>query len=218
MLTFSVYSKQETFKEFDMTPLWLETHASYINNLSVVAADQITFNAGSTDDALLLRIPLVEAGLLEDGTPLNVEITVANDVSIGQSSDSDPRYGVSDGTNFIGFHTVDQGNYDGKHFFYPCHGLQATSGKALTGKEVFDQTSPTQVAKFYPDQFVFTFKLDKSWGSCFTAHGGGFIKTVNYTKQLLLSQGISLEVYKQHKTEKVGIKYIEVTVRKTGSY
>lgn len=218
MLTFSVYSKQETFKEFYMTPLWLETHASYIDNSSVIAADQITFNAGSTDHALLLRIPLVEAGLLEDGTPLNVEITVANDVSISQRSDSDPRYGVSDGTNFIGFHTVDQGNYDGKQFFYPCHGLQATSGKALTGREVFDQTSPTQVAKFYPDQFVFTFKLDKSWGSCFTAHGGGFIKTVNYTKQLFLSQGIFLEVYKAHKTEKVGIKYIEVTVRKTGSY
>ena len=199
-----------------MTPLWLETHASYIDNSSVITADQITFKAGSTFQALLLRIPLVEAGLLEDGTPLSVEITVANDVSIGQSSDSDPRYGVSDGTNFIGFKTVDQGNYGGSHFYYPCHGLQATSGKVLTGKKVFDQRSPTQVAKFYPDQFVFIFKLDKSWGSCYTAHG--FIKTVNYTKRLLLSKGVFLEVYKMHKKEKVGIKYMEVTVRKTGDY
>lgn len=167
-------------------------------------------------EALLLRIPLVEAGLLEDGTPLNVEITVANDVSIGQSSDSDPHYGVSDGTNFIGFKTVDQGNYGGSHFYYPCHGLQATSGQALTDKQVFDQRSPTQVAKLYPDQFVFIFKLDKSWGSCFTAHG--FIKTANYTKRLLLSKGVFLEVYKMHKKEKVGIKYMEVTVRKTGDY
>ena len=199
-----------------MTPLWLETHASYIDNSSVITADQITFKAGSIREALLLRIPLVEAGLLEDGTPLSVEITVANDVSIGQSSDSDPRYGVSDGTNFIGFKTVDQGNYGGSHFYYPCHGLQATSGQALTDKKVFDQRSPTQVAKFYPDQFVFIFKLDKSWGSCYTAHG--FIKTVNYTKRLLLSKGVFLEVYKMHKKEKVGIKYMEVTVRKTGDY
>ena len=199
-----------------MTPLWLETHASYIDSSSVITADQITFKAGSTFEALLLRIPLVEAGLLEDGTPLSVEITVANDVSIGQSSDSDPRYGVSDGTNFIAFETVDQGNYGGRNFFYPCHGLQATSGKVLTGKKVFNKTSPTQVAKFFPDLFVFTFKVDKSWGSCFTAHG--FIKTVNYTKRLLLSKGVFLEVYKMHETEKVGIKYMEVTVRKTGDY
>ena len=210
---------QETFKVFYMTPLWLETHASYIDNSSVITADQITFNAGPTKHSLLLRILLVEAGILEDDTPLNVKITVANDVSIGQSGDSDPSYGLSDGANFIGFQTVDQGNYHGAHFFYPCHILQGTSsGEVLTDREVFDKTSPTQVANFYPDQFVFTFKLDKSWGSCFTAHGGGFIKTVNYTKQLLLSQGLFLEVYKIHKEEKVGIKYMEVTVRKTGDY
>ena len=201
-----------------MTPLWLETHASYIDSSSVITAGQITFNAGSTGQALLLRVPLVEAGILEDETPLTVEIAVANDVSIGQSGDSDPRYGVSDGVSFIGIQTVDQGNYRGGHFFYPCHGVQGTSGETLADKEVFDKTSPTQVAEVYPDQFVFTFKLDKSWGSCFTAQGGGFIKTVNYTRQLLPSQGLSLEVYKIHKSEKVGIKYMEVTVRKTGDY
>ena len=204
---------------FYMTPLWLETHASYIDNSSVITADQITFNAGPTKDALLLRIPLVEAGILEDDTPLNVEITVANDVSIGQSGDSDPSYGLSDGANFIGFQTHDQIQYASASFFYPCHILQGTSGaEVLTHREVFDKTSPTQVAKFYPDQFVFTFILEKSWGSCFTAHGGGLIKTVNYTKQLLLSQGLFLEVYKIDKRERVGIKYMEVTVRKTGDY
>ena len=209
---------QETFKEFYMTPLWLETHASYIDNSSVITADQITFNAGPTKHPLLLKIVLVEAGILEDDTPLSVEITVANDVSIGQSIDSDPSYGLSDGTNFIGFQTVDQKQYAGAHFFYPCHILQATSGEILTDRDVFDKTSPTQVATFYPDQFVFTFKVEKSWASCFTAHGGGLIKTVNYTRQLSLSQGLFLEVYKIHKTERVGIKYIEVIVRKTGDY
>ena len=201
-----------------MTPLWLETHASYVHNSSVITADQITFSAGSIQQALLLRIPLLEAGLLEDGTPLSVEITVAHDVSIGESRDSDPRYGVSDGTNFVGFQTVDQSNYEGRHFFYPCHGLQGISGEALTGIKDFDKTSDTQVAKFYPDQFVFTFKLDKSWGLCFIAHGGDFIKTVTYTKRLLLSKGLLLEVYKVHRKEKVGIKYIEVTLRNTGDY
>ena len=59
----------------------------------------------------------------------------------------------------------------------------------------------------------FTFKVETSWGSCFTAQGGGFTKTVNYTRQ-----GLSMEVYKVDTSEKVGIKYMEVTVRKTGDY
>ena len=42
---------------------------------------------------------------------------------------------------------------------------------------------------------VFNFKLETSWGSWFTAQGGGFTKTVNYTRQLLPSQGF-MEVYK----------------------
>ena len=82
-----------------MTPLWLETHASYVHKSGFLTADQITFSSGLIQQALLLRIPLVEAGLLEDESPLSVEITVAHDVSIGESHDSDPRYGVSDGTN-----------------------------------------------------------------------------------------------------------------------
>ena len=86
MFEFSLYYKQVTFKEFYMTPLWLETHASYLDSSSVITANQITFNAGSINQALLLRIPLVKAGILKDGTPLTVEVTVANDVSIGQSN------------------------------------------------------------------------------------------------------------------------------------
>jgi len=215
---YSDYPFKVTFKELYMTPLLLEAYASYIDNSSVITANQITFNAGSIKEALLLRIPLVKAGILKDGTPLTVEITVANDVSIGQSMDSDPRYGVSDGTSFIGIQTVDQMQYCCDNYLYPCRGVQGTSGDTLTNKDVFDKTSPSQVAKFYPDQFVFTFKLEKSWGSCFTAQGGGFTKMVNYTRQLLPSRGLSLEVYKMNIREKVGIKYMEVTVRKTDDY
>ena len=34
----------------------------------------------------------------------------------------------------------------------------------------------------------------------------------------MLSQGLTLEVYKSNKEERVGIKYIDVTLRKTGDY
>ena len=73
-----------------------------------MTTNQITFNAGSLDYAAVLRLPLVAAGVLSGETPLTVEITVSNEVSIGESVDSDPFYGLSDGTSFIGFGTVDR--------------------------------------------------------------------------------------------------------------
>ena len=198
-----------------MTPPWLETHASFIDVDHYTSADQITFNAGSPKDAALLKVPLVAAGVLLDATPLTVKITVANDVSIGQIHDSDAIYGVSDGINFIGFEAPDRGNYDKN---YPCYGVEATPGETLTNKRSFDKKTPNQVASFYPDQFVFTLKLDKPRGSCFTTQGGGFLKTAEFTKQLMLSHGLTLDVYKINRGERVGIKSVEVIIRKTGDY
>lgn len=68
-----------------MTPSWLETHASYIDSSRASTADQITFNTGSIRDMVLLKVPLIPAGILGLSTPLTVEITVANDVSIGKN-------------------------------------------------------------------------------------------------------------------------------------
>ena len=198
-----------------MTPLWIETHASFIDTYRNTTAGQITFNAGLTKDAALLKVSLVAAGVLLDATPLTVKITVANDVSIGQRRDSDIRYGVSDGINFIGFEAPDRGNY-GKNF--PCYGMEGIPGETLRNTTAFNKTTPYQVASFYPDQFVFTLKLDKPWGSCLTTHGGGFLKTAEFTKRLMLSRGINLEAYKSSYDERVGIKSIEVTIRKTGDY
>jgi len=212
---YSDYPYKEIYKEFYMTPLWLQTHASFVNVYHITSADQITFNAGLTKDAALLKVSLVEAGVLLDATPLTVKITVANDASIGQIFDSDIIYGVSDGINFIGFEAPDRGNYAKN---YPCYGIEATPGETLTKKTSFNKVTPNQVASFYPDQFVFTLKLDKPWGSCFTTHGGGFLKTAEFTKRLMPSFGLTLEVYKINRGERVGIKSIEVTIRKTGDY
>ena len=192
-----------------MTPSWLEAHASFIDTFRSTTADQITFNPGTIKDAAILKVALVDHGILADGTPLTVNITVAVDASIGGELDSDIRYGVSDGTTFIGFQTPGKRHYD---IDPPCFGIQASSGDTLTGFKRFDR-SPIPTASFYPNKFVFTFNLDKPLGSCFTAHGGGFNKTVEYPKQLKLSQGLTLEVYKVQTKERVGIKYIKVTVK-----
>jgi len=210
-----LFYSQVAFKEYFMTPLWLEIHASYISSNRHTAADQLTFNAGgSLIRAALLKVPLLSSGVLEDGAPLTIEITVANDVSIGQTPgiDSDITYRVSDGDNFIGFEAVDRANYK---FKAPCSGVEAKSGEVLTAVKALNKKIPLPGASFYPPQFVFTLKLDQQWGSCLTPHGGGFIKTSKYTKQLMLSQGLTLEVYKKHAREIVGIKYITITVMKT---
>ena len=198
-----------------MTPSWLETNAANISSHRSTTTHQMTFNAGSKEFELLLRVALVAPGVLVDGTPMTVEITVANDVSIGETIDSDPNYGLSDGTNFIGFETVDQDNYPS---LAPCFGSQASSGETKTSDEYLEwMTALVPTDSFFPDQFVFTLALkpDKPWGSCFTAHGGGHTKTASYTRQLALSHGLALEVYRDHKEERVGIKFIKVTIMKT---
>ena len=48
------------------------------------------------------------AGVFSDETSLTVKITVANNASIPQNSDSDPRYGLSDGNRVFGFSTLDR--------------------------------------------------------------------------------------------------------------
>ena len=193
-----------------MTPLWLETHASYINSDRSTSASQITFNAGSTAYAALLKIPLIAAGVLTDATPLTVEITVANDVSIGTSHDSDISYGVSDGSKFVGWLTVDKRNYG---TYSPCYGMEGASGVTLSSRR-FDPITPKPSDSFYPGQFVFTFRLDERWGSCYTAHDAGFVRIAGYNNRLVLSKGLILEIYKGDKGEKVGIKFIKVSITK----
>lgn len=104
-----------------MTPPWLEAHAFYIDSSRTITADHLRFNAGSVTNAALLKISMIPSGVCKDPTPLTVEITVANDVSIGQGSDSDIRYGVSDGIRFIGFEACDKGNYENDS---PCYGVE----------------------------------------------------------------------------------------------
>jgi len=51
-------------------------------------------------------------------------------------------------------------------------------------------------------------------GASHRMHDGGFTKTAEYSKRLKLSQGLSVEVYKNNKRERFGIKYINVTITK----
>ena len=193
-----------------MTPTWLEAHASYIDSSRTSTSQQLTFNAGAVEKAALLKVPMIDAGALRLYTPLTIEIIVAHDISIGgRPLDSDIRYGVSDGTKFIGFLTVDKGNYP---THAPCLGCEGVSGLTLSSIRE-EPIRPKPSDTFYPGQFVFTFKLNERWGSCYTAHDGGFVRTAAYNNRLMLSKGLTLEVYKSNKGERVGIRYIKVAIK-----
>ena len=176
-----------------MTPSWLEMYASYIDSSRVLTASQLTFNAGNVKNAALLKIPMIPAGTLRDSMPLTIEITVAHDVSIGQGTDSDITYGVSDGTRIIGFTTWDKLNFNDRS---PCVGVEGDSGSTFKGIR-FESLTP---------------KASERWGSCYTAHDGGFVRTAGFNNRLMFSKGLTLEVYKSDKDEKVGIRFIKVTI------
>ena len=192
-----------------MTPNWLEEHASYIDSSHTKTTELLTFNAGSVTYAALLKVPMIPAGVLQYSAPLTIKIVVSHDVSIGTSQDSDISYGVSDGLAVVGITTRDKSTYTSSS---PCHGFEGTSGASLSGNRWISTTSPKVTDSFYPGQSVITLKLDERWCSCYTAHDGGFVKTTSFIKRLMFNKGLTLEAYKQSAGEKVGIKYIEVTI------
>jgi len=192
-----------------MTPTWLEAHASYIYSSHTTTTEQLTFNAGSLSYAALLKVPMIPAGVLQYSAPVTVKIVVSHDVSIGTSQDSDVSHGVSDGTSVVGITTRDRANYSGSS---PCHGFESSSGTRLSTMGWIDSSSPRVRDSFYPGRIVITLKPNERWGSCYTAHDGGFVKTTTFTKRLMLNKGLTLEVYKNDANERSGIKYIEVTI------
>ncbi|XP_078350433.1 uncharacterized protein LOC144635215 [Oculina patagonica] len=207
----STQTKEKVIYHQTMTPSWLEGHASYISIYSTITTEQLTFTAGSSSHAALFNVPMIPANVLQNYTQITVKIVVSNDVKIGTNQDSDPKYGVSDGISFVGFETSDRASGNTP----PCFGIEESSGTTLTGKKVLRSPSdPRPRDSFYPGQFVITLKLDahENWGSCYTAHDGGFVKTAVYNKRLILSNGLTLEGYRDNSYERYGIKVIEVTI------
>ena len=162
-----------------MTPSWLEAYASFIDSSRTATAEQLTFNRGVSRHAALLKVPLIPAGVFKVNTPLTVEITVANDVSIGTTLDSDISFGVSDGTRFIGFDTCDKA-------------ITALTLPAIRWKGflVHNQTQP----KFLPRSVFVYYQAEWTLGCvlyCYTAA---------YSNRLMISKGLTLEIKSTKKT------------------
>ena len=55
--------------------------------------------------------------------------------------------------------------------------------------------------------------VDERWGSCYTAHDGGFMKTAAYDNRLILSKELTLEVHRSSAGERAGSRYIKVAIK-----
>ena len=193
-----------------MTPAWLKAHASYLHSSATLTGGELKINAFQPPYAAIIKVPLIPAGVFQESCPLTVEITVAHNVDIGNNGESDITYGVSDGTKFVGFQTPDRGNY-GTHA--PCYGMEGASGGALSSRQRDAVTPKPSAGSVYPGQFVFNLKLDERFGSCYTAHDAGFVRTASYDNQLMPNNGLSLEVYTEDdRDEEVRIKFIKVAI------
>ena len=196
-----------------MTPTWIEAHASYINGSHRHTTDQIVFHATDIDvtRVALFKVLMIPVNALQISTSLTVKIVFSTNVTIGSTdSDSDVIFGVSDGISFVGFVVLDKNNY---RTHPPCYGSEGvSSSSSLKAYKRVSSLLPKPRSSFYPGQVVGTLNLNERWGSCYTAHDGGFAKTAVYSKRLTLSKGLTFEVHKDQKHERIGIKFIEVTI------
>lgn len=196
-----------------MTPKYIREHASRINNeVDPRSSRQITFAPASPHFDNLLRIPLIPEGIFESSAPITIQMTAVNDVSFATNKDSDIKYGLSDGDNYVGFMLPDTTNYRDHS---PCYGVEGTPGVRLGSQRTIEKSAPTvdSSERFFPGRFEFTFKLNEMRGFCYTAHVGGFVKETTYSRQLDVSKGLSLEVYSDDDHgERYGIRLITVSV------
>ena len=213
---FFCFSKGKVIYHQTMTPTDIRTHASRIaNEVDPQSSLQITFKIDSTATENLLRIPLLPAGVFRGSALLTIHMTVANNVSLatGTDVDSDITYGVSSGFNYVGFVLPDANNYI---THAPCYGIEGKSGVVLISQnfiEPFTPRLPSSAERFYPGRFEFTFKLNQRRAFCYTAQVGGYVKDATYTRQLDISKGLNLEVYKSNdKNEEYGTRLITVAV------
>ena len=91
--------------------------------------------------------------------------------------------------------------------------MEGASGATLSSRQYGPLIPKPSNGFVYPGQFVFTLKLDERFGSCYTAHDAGFVRTAGYGNQLILNNGLNLEAYTDNDFgEEVRIKFIKVAI------
>ena len=113
------------------------------------------------------------------------------------SGDSDPRIGISDGVNENKFIIADAGNY-------------ATSPPCYVHKGIHENNLVT--TRTASSQFTLLFSPFYKYGACSSAQDGGYLNVGTFNNQVDPTNGLNLEVYRQHAPEQYKFSYSLVEI------
>ena len=191
-----------------MTPKWIHNnavitgpHTLYSKYLEILA---------TTGDVhqRALQVQLVAPNILTSTDSVTVSVTVAMNVTLANSMDHDPIFGISDGVSFIGFMVRDRDYYSVSS---PCHKIE---GKVMQTalKSVQYGSGPLVSSRTYSSEVKIQIKPTEKWGSCHSEHDGGYVNIQDYQASLDFTNALFLELYHENAHEKYRINYIVVDV------
>ena len=172
-----------------ITPGNVRYLADFIASSATIDSRSIRFGNGTAYEKLL-QVPIAAAGELD--AHASIRVTVGLTPVIG---DSDPRVGISDGVNVNKFYIADTSNYAA----YPPCGIE-------DGSDEDRRVTTRRVSS----QFTFLFSPFYKYGACSSAQDGGYLNVATFNKQVDLTNGLSLVVYRHDAGEQYKFSYFLV--------
>ena len=189
-----------------MTPDWLYKHSS-ITKPFTVYSKYLEISSGTRDERLI-QAELIAPNVLTATDNVEVTLTIAMDTILA-NGDHDPIFGLSDGTFFVGFVVVHEGNYGTR---IPCSIVEGDITKTSFINRERDNTGTKVSSQEYSSEITMQLKPNDQWGSCHTEHDEGTVTIASYQRRLDITKGLYLQMYRSDAAEKYHIKYIVVNI------
>ena len=193
-----------------MTPKWIHNNAVITGPHTLYSQYLEILPTTGVQHQRALRIQLVAPNILTSTDSVTVTVTVSMDVTLANSIDHDPIFGISDGESFIGFMVRDRDYYS---LFSPCHKIE---GKVVQTalKNVRYGSGPlvSSNSRTYSSEVKIQIKAAEKWGSCYSEHDGGHVNIQDYQASLDSTNALYLELYHEDAPEKYRIKYMVVDI------
>ena len=196
-----------------MSPDWLQRYSTitgdYTFHPEYLEIGHTTLIGQSDTFQQALQVELVAPRILEKTDQFSVTITIAMNKTLGETTDHDPTFGISDGKYFMGFTIPDVRDYTHR---LPCeHREGVVDGTRL--KTNLYGTGSSDSPKKQSAEIKLQFRPAEQWGSCRNA---GDVYAVKYQKnqqKLDITKGIYLQMYHEDDPETYRIKYIVVDLQ-----
>ena len=183
------------------TPNTLRTTAEFTSSYSY-STTGLTFNSDTTAYKRLFKLSLIPAQMISRFADVTVVLTIGLQNSV-RSSDSDPKFLISDGKTGIGFDLRDT-------LSAQCRGVEGLMDETLTSYGYIGGVyQPTSTLS---EEFVLSFNPSQRWGSCYYGGASGVISPISYSRSIYLDQGLWLEAYREGTNENYIINYVIVDI------